>query len=128
MLKSEFEAKEERVGGLLFSQKISYGIGSLGEVIMANIILCLGYGIYNLGLGVEAWMIGLAVAVPRLWEAFTDPVVGNISDNTRSRWGRRKPYIFIGAILTGVFCALMRILPGLSSYIIHEYCDSMSWR
>lgn len=111
MFKSLFKTTNEQGTGVSFFQKASFGVGSLGEVIMANIIMCLGYGIYNLGLGVEAWMIGLAVSIPRFWEAFTDPIVGNISDNTRSRWGRRKPYILVGAILTGVLCALMWMPP-----------------
>ncbi len=119
MLKSVLKTKNQQVGGVSFSQKVSFGIGSLGECIMANIVLCLGYGIYNIGLGVDAWMIGLAVSIPRLWEAFTDPVVGNISDNTRSRWGRRRPYIFIGAILTGVFCMLMWMPPREVGATVH---------
>ena len=111
-MKSILKVKNKQAGGVSLSQKVSFGIGSLGEVIMSNIIMCLGYGIYNLGLGVDAWMIGIAVSIPRFWDAFTDPVVGNISDNTRSRWGRRKPYILIGAILTGVFCVLLWMPPG----------------
>jgi GPH family glycoside/pentoside/hexuronide:cation symporter len=111
MFKAIFKTDKEQ-GRVSFFQKASFGIGSLGEVIMSNIILCLGYGIYNIGLGVDAWLIGLAVSIPRFWEAFTDPVVGNISDNTQSRWGRRKPFILIGAIFTGVFCMLMWMPPG----------------
>lgn len=118
---------ENRCKKVPFLQKVSFGIGSLGEVIMANIILCLGNGIYNLGLGVEAWMIGLAVSIPRLWDAFTDPVMGNISDNTRSPWGRRKPYILVGAILTGVLCILMWMPPRSAGHGVQfSYFTSIS--
>ncbi len=78
---------------------------------MSNIIFSLAYPIYQTGLGLDARLIGLAIGVPRLWDALTDPVMGNISDNSKLRWGRRKPYIFLGAILTGVMCALMWMPP-----------------
>ncbi len=55
--------------------------------------------VLNLGLGMNPALVGLLGALPRLVDAFTDPLMGYISDNTRSRWGRRRPYIFAGAIL-----------------------------
>ena len=45
---------------------------------------------------------GLLAALPRLTDAITDPLMGYISDNTRTRWGRRRPYIFFGAIAAGM--------------------------
>jgi GPH family glycoside/pentoside/hexuronide:cation symporter len=50
-------------------------------------------------------IIGLVFAFGRLFDAITDPLIGNISDNTRSRWGRRRPYILVGIILTGILLA-----------------------
>lgn len=50
---------------------------------------------------------GILSAAPRLFDALTDPIMGFISDNTKSRFGRRRPYIFIGAILSGVFFAIL---------------------
>ena len=52
-------------------------------------------------------LLGFAAAIPRIWDAVTDPLVGNFSDNTRSRFGRRIPYILIGGILVGITFALM---------------------
>ncbi len=49
--------------------------------------------------------------MPRLTDALTDPLMGYISDNTHSKWGRRRPYIFIGAILSGVIFAILWQLP-----------------
>jgi GPH family glycoside/pentoside/hexuronide:cation symporter len=46
-------------------------------------------------------------ALPRLTDAFTDPLMGYISDHTRSKWGRRRPYIFVGAIAAGLIFALL---------------------
>jgi GPH family glycoside/pentoside/hexuronide:cation symporter len=59
------------------------------------------------GLGMDPLLWGILYFVPRLFDAVTDPVMGFVSDNTRSRWGRRRPYIFVGAIITGVAYALM---------------------
>src|SRR5210317_1620895 len=53
--------------------------------------------------GVDPLWSGLLGGLPRIWDALTDPIMGFISDNTRSRYGRRRPYIFVGAILSGIF-------------------------
>jgi GPH family glycoside/pentoside/hexuronide:cation symporter len=67
--------------------------------------------VLNLGLGMNPALVGLASALPRLTDAFTDPLMGYISDNTRTRWGRRRPYIFVGAIAVGIIYALLWQLP-----------------
>jgi len=54
------------------------------------------------------------LAIPRLWDAITDPFVGMISDNCRSRFGRRKPIIILGALLQAVaFGAIWMVPAGL---------------
>ena len=70
-------------------------------------MIILALPIYNIGLGVKASAISLAIALPKIWDAFSDPIMGNISDNTRSRFGRRRPYMLLGSILTGVLCYFM---------------------
>ncbi len=54
------------------------------------------------GLGMDPVLWGIVSFLPRLSDALTDPIMGYISDNTKSRWGRRRPYILIGAIIAGV--------------------------
>jgi len=71
--------------------------------------------ILNLGLGMDVMLVGIIGAVPRIFDAISDPMMGYISDNTRTKWGRRRPYILIGAILAGIIFALMWQLP--SGYI-----------
>ena len=58
---------------------------------------------FNDFLKVSATMVGLAMALARVWDAFTDPFVGALSDRCQSRFGRRKPFILIGSLLTGLF-------------------------
>jgi GPH family glycoside/pentoside/hexuronide:cation symporter len=113
---------------LSVKEKSAYGLGGGGDTIMANLIFSLAYPIYQAGLGIEAWLIGLALGLPRLWDALVDPVIGNISDNSKLKWGRRKPFIFLGAVLTGIICMLMWMPPvssGKTVIFVHFFICSM---
>lgn len=106
-------APEDRI---LFRHKVIYGFGAF-----VNNLLAASIGgmiiVLNLGLGMNPALVGLVGALPRLTDALTDPLMGFISDNTRSRWGRRRPYILVGAIAVGVIYALLWQLPsGQSEY------------
>jgi len=57
--------------------------------------------------GVDPLWSGLLGGLPRIFDAITDPVMGFISDNTKSRYGRRRPYIFLGALISGILFFLM---------------------
>ncbi|MGB5236919.1 MAG: MFS transporter [Flavobacteriaceae bacterium] len=57
--------------------------------------------------GVDPLWAGLLGGLPRIFDAVTDPIMGFISDNTKSRYGRRRPYIFLGAIISGILFFLM---------------------
>ena len=94
-----------------FSQKVVYGLGAFVNNLLAASIGGMVI-VLNLGLGMNPALVGLLGALPRLTDAITDPLMGYISDKTRSRWGRRRPYIFIGAIAAGVIFALLWQLPG----------------
>jgi len=100
-------APEDRIP---FHQKLIYGSGAF-----VNNILAAAMGgmiiVLNLGLGMNPALVGLLGALPRLTDAITDPLMGYISDNTKSRWGRRRPYIFWGAIAAGIVFALLWQLP-----------------
>ena len=90
-----------------FGQKVAWSVGGMADTLMSNVLFSLAIPIYCIGMGVSPFLIGIALAIPRLWDAVTDPVMGNISDNTRSRFGRRKPYIICGAIVASLlFCVI----------------------
>jgi GPH family glycoside/pentoside/hexuronide:cation symporter len=91
-------------------QKVVYGLGAF----VNNLLAAASGGmmiVLNLGLGMNPALVGLLGALPRLTDAFTDPIMGYVSDNTRTRWGRRRPYIFVGAIAAGLAFALLWHLP-----------------
>jgi len=89
-----------------FGQKLAFGSGHL-----ANQLFPAALGVFMvvlvLALKMDPFLAGLLAAIPRLMDALTDPIMGYISDNTRSRWGRRKPYIFLGSVITGVTLMVM---------------------
>ena len=77
---------------------VGYGLGSLGTGIYSTVpgLLLLYYMTDTLG--IDADLAGLAVFLPKLWDVVTDPAMGHISDRTRSRWGRRRPYLLAGGL------------------------------
>ena len=82
-------------------QKIAFGLGMLAMQMFPAIL-----GIFMVvlieDLNFSGWMWSFVFLVPRIFDAITDPIMGFISDNTKSKWGRRRQYLFIGAILIGL--------------------------
>jgi Na+/melibiose symporter-like transporter len=66
-------------------------------------------------------VVGAALFVGKLWDAVTDPVMGYLSDTTRSRWGRRRPYVLLSAVPMGVCFYLLFSPPALSSAGLASY-------
>lgn len=87
-------------------QKLAFGSGHL-----VNNLLPGSLGVFSFFLltafGMDPFQAGLLGGLPRIYDALIDPIMGYISDNTTSRWGRRRPYIFVGAILCGIFYAIL---------------------
>lgn len=94
-----------------FGQKLAWGIGGFPENLANSAILSLVYPIFNVAMGFSTVAIGLALSASRITDALNDPLVGNWTDNTRTRWGRRRPWMFAGAILMALFFALLWQLP-----------------
>lgn len=86
-------------------QKIAFGSGHL-----VNNLLPGALGVFSFFLitafGINPALAGLLAAIPRLFDAISDPIMGFVTDNTNTRWGRRRPYIFIGAILCSILFAV----------------------
>ncbi|MDB5104603.1 MAG: sugar (GPH):cation symporter [Fibrobacteres bacterium] len=105
-------AKEYATGNRLpMGQKIAYGIGQLG-----NSMFPAALGVFMVvlvqGLGMPPVLWGIVFFLPRVWDAIIDPIMGFITDNYRSRWGRRKPFILFGAVMSGVsFVAMWQLHP-----------------
>lgn len=89
-----------------FGQKVAFGIG-----MFANQMFPAAIGIFIVvlvqDLGFPGWMWGILMFLPRGFDFITDPLMGFISDNTKSKWGRRRLYVFVGAIIMGISFILM---------------------
>ena len=90
-------------------QKIAFGIGMLGnQMFPAALGIFMVVLIQNLGF--NPLLYSVIAFVPRLVDAITDPLMGFISDNTKSTWGKRRQYVFIGGIITGLsFIAMWQL-------------------
>ncbi|RJP17542.1 MAG: MFS transporter [Candidatus Abyssobacteria bacterium SURF_5] len=77
---------------------ISYGLPRFGSAIMFLTVVIYLPKFYTDDLLLNPGLIGLTFLLARFWDAVTDPAMGYISDRTRSRWGRRRPYFVISAI------------------------------
>lgn len=94
-----------------FWEKMSLGVGNLPIFYGYAAVGSIAVPYFQMTLNVDPALIGTAIALPRLWDAFTDPAMGFISDNTQSRWGRRRPYIVLGALLMAVAFGLIWMAP-----------------
>lgn len=96
-------------------QIFGYGIGALGTGVFTTVPgLLLVYYMTDT-LAIAAGLAGLAAVLPRVWDVVTDPLMGMISDRTRSKWGRRRPYLLLGALILPICFAALFATPAIAS-------------
>jgi len=109
-------------GPLGISVLLRYGIGQLGAQVFRDTPAVLLPLFLTTMLGVQPWMAGLVVLVPKLWLIVCDPLVGAWSDRMRGKFGRA-PFLVIGAVLTGLaFVALFTLTKSSSPVISALTC------
>ena len=87
--------------------KLSYGLGTAVDMWGLWLYPAVAFAVFNIYLGVAPWLVGLGLTIVRLWDAVVDPVIGWLSDNLRSKHGRRRPFILIAGIVSGLGLPLM---------------------
>lgn len=103
-------------------QKITYGLGTFHDMWGHWLYPTVGFQVFNIFLGVAPWLIGVALFLNRVFDAISDPFFGWLSDNTRSRWGRRRPFILIGGVVAGLCLPLLlAVSPGWGTTHIFGY-------
>jgi GPH family glycoside/pentoside/hexuronide:cation symporter len=113
--------EQDKVG---FWEKTALGVGFLPLFFGNAAVKGLTIPVYQMTLGLNPAWLGLALAIPRFWDAMVDPFVGYMSDNCHSRFGRRKPFIFFGALAIAVAFGLIWMVPegwsekGMLGYLI----------
>jgi len=125
---------------LSLGTKLSAGVGEAVINIGINMPKSFGFVIYNLVMGVDAVLLGVVLMLPRLWDGLIDPIMGSVSDNSRSKWGRRKPFMLFGGILSAAGMAMICIPPtflrqwfgdeglyGFEFWIVNLYFSPIDW-
>jgi Na+/melibiose symporter-like transporter len=87
--------------------KLFYGLGSVAFGVKDNGFQTILMLFYNQVLHVPAVLVGLAIFIALAVDAFLDPIVGNISDNLRTRWGRRHPLMYLSAFPVAISYLLL---------------------
>jgi glycoside/pentoside/hexuronide:cation symporter, GPH family len=88
-------------------QKIGYGLGSFLDMWGHWLYQSFAFHVFNVFLGMAPGLISTALAIKIFVDAGADAVFGWLSDNTRTRWGRRRPFILVGGVLAGIGLPLM---------------------
>ena len=99
---------------LSWPAKISYGVGAFGKDLVYAIVATF-FTFYLTDIcRISPIFVGNLFLAARLFDAINDPVMGLIVDNTRSRWGKFRPWILLGTILNAIVLAFLFFNPGLS--------------
>jgi glycoside/pentoside/hexuronide:cation symporter, GPH family len=104
------------------TEKVAYGLGTVNDMWGNWLYPTMVWPVFNIFLHVSPSLVSTALLVNRLVDAVSDPFFGWISDNTRSRWGRRRPYILVGSILAGLSLPMLfMVQPGWSEQAYFWY-------
>ena len=106
-------------------KKVAFGFGMLAQqmfpAVLGVFIIVL---VQDLGFAAILW--GIIQFLPRIFDAITDPIMGFISDNTKSKWGRRRQYIFVGALISGIaYVAMWQLFK--ENGITYNFIYFLSW-
>ncbi len=94
--------RNERTSRLRFSTKLSQGIGAIPDTVKNWVFNTFTLLFYNQILGMDAFLVSIALALAIVFDAVTDPLVASLSDNLKTRWGRRHPLMLIASIPLGI--------------------------
>ena len=95
--------------------KLSFGIGALGKDLCYAIISYFLMIYFTDTIGLTPLFVGNLFLVARVWDAFNDPMMGMVVDNTRSKWGKFRPWILIGTVVNAAVIVFLFKKPLLVS-------------
>lgn len=110
---------------LSFKEKYSYGVGAIGKDMVVNLIFAFCMLYYTDVLGLAAGFVGTLFFVAKFWDAINDLGMGMIVDNTRSRWGKFRPWLAIGTVVNAIVLVVMFTDWGLSGRSLYIFASVM---
>jgi GPH family glycoside/pentoside/hexuronide:cation symporter len=115
--KPEAEAVDKEK--LSFRSKLAYGLGDVAQAVGPGTMIPFWYLFFLTDVArLKPGLAGLTVLIGGIWDAINDPLVGLLSDRTRTRWGRRRPFLLFGALPYGVTFLLMWTVPPIESQLL----------
>lgn len=107
--------------GLTFKEKYSFGVGALGKDLVYAIVSSY-LMIYLTDLvGISPLFVANLFLVARVWDAFNDPMMGMIVDNTRTKHGKFRPWILVGTLVNAVVLVFLFKKPNLTGASLNAY-------
>lgn len=111
--------KHEISSELTFKRKYSFGVGALGKDLCYQIVACYLMIYLTDTIGLAPAFVGTLFLVARVWDAFNDPVMGMIVDNTKSKYGKFRPWILVGTLINSIVLVMLFTKPvnGINTYV-----------
>jgi glycoside/pentoside/hexuronide:cation symporter, GPH family len=109
------------------SLKVTHGLGSIAYGIKDNGFSVFLLIFYNQVMGLEAGLVGTVIMAALIFDAFADPIIGELSDRTQSKWGRRLPWLYGSAIPLGIVWMLLWHPPQMSDtmLVVWLFCTAV---
>ncbi|WP_235867338.1 glycoside-pentoside-hexuronide (GPH):cation symporter [Priestia abyssalis] len=106
-----------------------YGLGSLGQNFIYVLVVSYLMVYYTDYFGLAPAAVGTLFLVARIWDALDDPIIGLLVDNTKSKYGKFRPYLLYTPVIMAAFTVLLFLQPDLSSTakIIYAYVTYIMW-
>ena len=106
-------------------RKLCFGVGALGKDLCYAMISTYLTIYLTDTVGLAPLFVGNLFLVARVWDAVNDPMMGFMVDNTRTRWGKFRPWILIGTLLNAGILVLLFRGPELSGFSLYAYYSVM---
>ncbi len=103
---------------LSWRTKLAYGFGDIGFSLTTTIIGAYFAIFLTDVVGIAPGTVAVAIFIGRTWDYFNDPLIGHLSDRTRSRWGRRRPFLLFGALPFALAFTLLWLRPAIESQVL----------